>query len=59
MPGQEVYVKVGNLYGYFVSYEEILDDMTVDHCDFDEELYNKLLNNYSLNYYLKEYLPTY
>ena len=59
MPGQEIYIKVGNLYGYFITYEEILDDSNINSWNFDEVLRDKLLNDGSLNYYMKSYLPEY
>ena len=59
LPGQEIWVKVGNLYSKFISYEEIQELMQENGSSFEEELYNNLCNDYSLNYYMKEYLPQY
>lgn len=59
LPGQEIYIKVGNLYSKFVSYEELLENSQINGTALDEELYNNLKNDYSLNYWLNQYLPKY
>ena len=59
LPGQEIWIKVGNLYSKYISYEELMENSQIDGITMEEELYNNLKNDYSLNYYMKEYLPQY
>lgn len=59
LPGQEIWIKVGNLYSKYISYEELMENSQIDDITMEEELYNNLKNDYSLNYYMKEYLPQY
>ena len=60
MPGQEIYIKVGNKYAKFISYEDVENAMKEDNCDdFDYELYTMLHYDSNLNWWLKEYLPLY
>ena len=59
LPGQEIYIKVGNLYSKFVSYEDILESCEINHTTFEEELYNNVVNDYNIKYYIKDYLPIY
>lgn len=58
LPGREVYIKVGNQYAFYLSYEELEDYAKECDLDMDMALYNRI-NNYSTLYYVKEYLPTY
>ena len=59
LPGQEIWIKVGNLYSKYISYEELMENSQIDGITMEEELYNNLKNDYSLNYYMKEYLLQY
>ena len=36
-----------------------MENSQIDGITMEEELYNNLKNDYSLNYYMKEYLPQY
>lgn len=54
---QEIYIKIGNLYGEVISYDDIITDMSIDKCSFEEELFNKFLGKYTaITYYLRVYL---
>lgn len=57
MPHQEIYIKVGNQYSKYISYEEIMEASEIDEQTFDDELYTQLIDNYSLNYEITNYLP--
>ena len=58
MPGQEIYVKIGNRYATWISYEEAEDAVNSgDFKDIEEYIYCKLLDNYSLDYHIEDYLP--
>ena len=60
LPGQEIEIKVGNQYITWVSYEDMLE--AINSGDYESErdfLYHRLLNDSSLVYYIKEYLPVY
>lgn len=59
MPHQEIYVKVGNQYSKYISYEEIVERYQNTLETVDEVLYDELLDDGTLNYYIKEYLPRY
>ena len=59
LPGQEIYVKVGNVISFFISYEEVLWESAENKTDFDEELKYHLTQAYMIEHYIKEYLPTY
>lgn len=59
MPGQEVYIKVGNKYQYFKSYEELMEDSNYNKITLDDEMFYDFREDYSLNYYIKNYLPIY
>lgn len=59
LPGQEIWIKIGNQYSKFVSYEEILEACALNKTSFEEELRYQLLEDYSVNYNMKEYLPVY
>lgn len=59
MPGQEIYIKVGNKFQYFKSYEEIMEESNYNKITPDDEMYYDFKENYSLNYHIKEYLPKY
>lgn len=59
LPGQEIWIKVGNLYSKYISYEELVENAQKDDITIDEELYNNLLEDYNLNYYINQYLPKY
>ena len=57
LPGQEIYIKVGNQYAKFILYEEILEYMQMNHTTFDEELEYQLVEDDSLLYHITNYLP--
>lgn len=59
MPHQEIYVKVGNQFSKYISYEEIVERYQNTLETVDEVLYDELLDDGTLNYYIKEYLPRY
>lgn len=59
MPGQEIYVKIGNRYSFYLTYEEIVEYAKIDNTTFDEELNHYLTNNMVGSFYIKEYLPEY
>lgn len=60
MPGQEIYVKVGNRYCTWISYEEAEDAANSGAYESIEEyIYCRLLEDYSLNYHIENYLPNY
>lgn len=62
-PGMEVQVKVGNQFSQYFLHSDLIDryneeklvdkDYTMDSALYDE------LHNYSLNYYIENYLPRY
>lgn len=59
MPHQEIYVKVGNQFSKYISYEDIVQRYENTLETIDEVLYDELLDDGTLNYYIKEYLPRY
>lgn len=59
LPGQEIYIKIGNQFSAYISYEDNAKDSEIDYIDFDDELYDNLTNNYNINYYIEKYLPKY
>lgn len=59
LPGQEIWIKIGNLYSKFISYEEIIEACEINKTSFEEELRYQLLEDYSVNYNMREYLPVY
>ena len=59
MPGQELYIKVGNVYCKYISFEDVLEYCKEEDMTFDSALWHLLVEDYSLNYYIKEYLPQY
>ena len=59
MPGQEIYVKIGNRYSFYLTYEEIYEYAKIDNTTFDEELNHYLTNNVVGEIFIKEYLPKY
>ena len=59
MPGQELYIKVGNQYAKFISYEDVQEYCNEENMTFDSALRHLLFEDYSLNYNIKEYLPQY
>ena len=59
LPGQEIYVKIGNQFSAYISYEDNARDSEIDYVDFDDELYDNLTNDYNINYYMERYLPQY
>lgn len=61
-PGTEVQIKIGNLYCQYLTHSELLDIMKeyeLEDCDYNEYQVIKdyLINGYSIQYYIKEYLP--
>lgn len=56
--GYEIDIKFGNEYRTFKTYEELLDDAKFNCTDLDDEIYT-LVNEYNVQYYLKQYLPRY
>lgn len=59
MPGQEIYVKIGNQYATFIEYEDVDECARIDDFTFDQELWHKLVDSHSILYYLRDYLPQY
>lgn len=59
LPGQEIYIKIGNQFSAYISYEDNAKDSEIDYIDFEDELHDNLINNYSINYYIERYLPRY
>ena len=59
MPHQEIYVKVGNQFSKYISYEDILQRYQNTLETVDEVLYDEILEDGTLNYYIKEYLQRY
>ena len=59
MPGQEIWVKIGNQHSEFITYEEVLENSQMDDLTFDDELYYMLTNRYTIDYFLNDYLPHY
>lgn len=59
MPGEEIWIKVGNLYSKYISYEELMENSQKDGITSDAELYNNLIEDESLKYWLNQYLPNY
>ena len=59
LPGQEIYIKIGNQFRAYISYEDNIRDSEVDNVSEEDELYDNLTNNYNINYYMERYLPQY
>lgn len=60
MPGQEIYVKIGNRYCIWITYEEAESaSNSGDYDSVEDYIYNKLVRDYSLNYHVENYLPRY
>ncbi len=57
MPHQEIYVKVGNQYSKYISFEELYD-LEITRV-VDDALTHELINDEDLMYHIKEYLPRY
>lgn len=63
-PGDEVQIKIGNLYCQYLTHSELLDIMKeyeLDGYDYTEYevIRDYLIQGYSIQYYMKEYLPQY
>ncbi len=59
LPGQEIEIKVGSTFCKYISYEDILN-LAEDYGEsFDDCLYHELVDDSEMNYYIKNYLPTY
>lgn len=59
MPGQEIYIKFGNKFSLYITYEELMKNIESNEQDFDTELWYELVNSYSVDYFLKQYLSQY
>lgn len=60
-PGLTAYIKVGNQAARFFDYEDCeidLKDYPQDFENINDVIYNKI-HDYTLNYYVKDYLPRY
>ena len=66
LPGQEIYIKIGNLYSKYISYEDVDEACSINNSlivyddeweTFEDALYGQLLEDYNVNYYMKKYLP--
>ena len=64
-PGCEVQIKIGNLYSKYLTHSELLDIIKevelLDNTNYNERecIYDYLINDYGVQYYMKEYLPKY
>ena len=58
-PGQEIWIKFGNQYEKFITYEDVLENSQLDNETFDDELYHMLVSEYDVDYFLKQYLSCY
>lgn len=64
-PGYGVQIKIGNLYSKYLTHSELLDIMkevnllSINNCNEKECIYDYLINDYSVQHYMKEYLPKY
>lgn len=57
MPHQDIYVKVGNQYSKYISYEELFE-LEING-GVDDALTHELIDDEDLMYHIKEYLPRY
>lgn len=64
-PGYEVQIKIGNSYSKYLTHSELLDIIKevelVDNTTYNEKecIYDYLINDYDIQYCIKEYLPKY
>lgn len=64
-PGDEVQIKIGNLYTLYFTHSELMDAMQdykiYDNLDLNHKqvIQLKYIEDYSIQYYMKEYLPQY
>jgi len=70
LPGMEVQIKIGNQYSKFFTYEECQneaeeykyvysDNEDLMYRTIDGVIYNNSIEDYSVKYYIKDYLPRY
>ena len=60
MPGQEIYVKVGNKYSTWITYEEAENAVNSGECSSIEEyIHSRLFEDYLVHYYIENYLLHY
>lgn len=59
MPHQEIYVKVGNQYSKYISFEELVELYENTTESVDDVIYHELIDDEDLMYHIKEYLPRY
>ena len=62
LPGMEVQIKVGNNYSKFFTYAECEDEVVLYPEEFknvDEVIYHESVEDYSVNYFIRNYLPEY
>lgn len=57
--GQEIQISFGRMYITFFEYEEIMEYAKEYNETFEEMLYDLLIDNDSIIYHLKNYLPRY